>query len=55
MNSIISLAKEEGKSILDGLIIPLLFGSDLARPQLEVILKTTSESLNPAQRLLLLR
>ncbi|KAI9486796.1 MAG: hypothetical protein EXX96DRAFT_550629 [Benjaminiella poitrasii] len=55
MNSIIQTAKGEGKHVMDGLIIPLLFQSDLSRPQVEVILKTISESLSSLQRFSLLQ
>ncbi|KAI7870508.1 uncharacterized protein EV154DRAFT_122902 [Mucor mucedo] len=55
MDSIISIAKCEGKSVIDGLVLPLLFQSDLKRPQTEVIVKIISESLNASQRLLLLQ
>ncbi|KAI9366610.1 hypothetical protein BD770DRAFT_376609 [Pilaira anomala] len=55
MNSILSIAKQEGKSVIDGLIVPLLFQSKLDRPQFEIITKTISESLNASQRLTLLK
>ncbi|KAI8072147.1 uncharacterized protein B0P05DRAFT_549075 [Gilbertella persicaria] len=50
MNSIVLLAKKEGKANMDGLLIPLLFQSKLAKPQNEVIVKIVSESLNASQR-----
>lgn len=55
MDSIIRIAKDEGKSVIDGLILPLLFLSDLKRPQAEAIVKIINESLNASQRLLLLQ
>lgn len=54
MNSIQQLTKDEGKCIIDGLLVPLLFQSELSKPQCEVINKSTSE-LNPSQRLFLLK
>ncbi|KAI9265374.1 hypothetical protein EDC94DRAFT_604682, partial [Helicostylum pulchrum] len=55
MNNILLIAKEVGKSVVDGLIVPLLFQSNLDRPQSEVITKVISESLNVSQRLTLLK
>ncbi|KAG2197907.1 hypothetical protein INT46_003214 [Mucor plumbeus] len=54
MNSIQQLTKDEGKCVIDGLIVPLLFQSGLSKPQCEVINKSTTE-LNPSQRLFLLK
>ncbi|OBZ84676.1 hypothetical protein A0J61_07271 [Choanephora cucurbitarum] len=50
MNTVIVAAKKEGKAILNGLLIPLLFQSKLERPQNEVTIKTITESLNASQR-----
>lgn len=55
MNSIQLLAKKDGKAVVDGLVIPLLFYSNLGRPQTEVINKTITECLNSTQRSLLLQ
>ncbi|CEI93109.1 hypothetical protein RMCBS344292_07352 [Rhizopus microsporus] len=55
MNGILSLAREQGKLIINGLLLPLLFQSSLERPQFEVINKTAMESLKPAHRLVLLQ
>lgn len=54
MNSIQQLAREEGKYIMDGLLVPLLFQSDLGKPQCEVINKSMVE-LNPSQRISMLQ
>ncbi|KAL9549938.1 hypothetical protein PS6_005806 [Mucor atramentarius] len=54
MNSIQQLAREEGKCIMDGLLVPLLFQSDLGKPQCEVINKSMVE-LNPSQRISMLQ
>lgn len=55
MNSILQLSKKEGKCVSDGLLLPLLFLSDLSRPQQELITKVISESLNPTQRFYLFK
>jgi hypothetical protein len=55
MNSIIQLAKLEGKAVIEGVLIPLIFQSDLAKPQSEIITKTITEALNPTQRVFLLQ
>ncbi|CAO3637271.1 unnamed protein product [Mucor hiemalis] len=55
MNSILLLAKEDGKAVMDGLVIPLLFYSDLGRPQTEIVNKIITECFNATQRLLLLQ
>ncbi|KAI8638196.1 hypothetical protein BD408DRAFT_436284 [Parasitella parasitica] len=54
MSSIQQLAKEQGKCIIDGLLVPLLFQSELGKPQCEVINKSINE-LTPSQRLMLLQ
>ncbi|KAL9542019.1 hypothetical protein MBANPS3_008818 [Mucor bainieri] len=53
MNGIQQLAQQDGKCIMDGLLVPLLFQSDLGKPQCEVINKSISE-LNPSQRVSML-
>lgn len=55
MDSILLLAKEQSKLVIDGLVIPLLFQSVTGRPQFDVISKIVTESLKPAHRLLLLQ
>ncbi|GAN09205.1 hypothetical protein MAM1_0250d08727 [Mucor ambiguus] len=54
MNSIQQLTQHEGKCIMDGLLVPLLFQSDLGKPQCEVINRSISE-LNPSQRVSMLQ
>ncbi|KAL0135227.1 hypothetical protein V8B55DRAFT_1554927 [Mucor lusitanicus] len=54
MNSIQQLAQHEGKCIMDGLLVPLLFQSELGKAQCEVINKSISE-LNPSQRVSMLQ
>ncbi|KAK4518283.1 uncharacterized protein ATC70_001635 [Mucor velutinosus] len=54
MNGIQQLAQQEGKCIMDGLLVPLLFQSELGKPQCEVINKSISE-LNPSQRVSMLQ
>ncbi|CAO3642019.1 unnamed protein product [Mucor fragilis] len=54
MDSIQQLAKQEGKCVMDGLLVPLLFQSDLGKPQCEVINKAIGE-LNPSQRVSMLQ
>ncbi|CAO0802447.1 unnamed protein product [Mucor circinelloides] len=54
MSSIQQLTREEGKCIMDGLLVPLLFQSDLGKPQCEVINKSVTE-LNPSQRISMLQ
>ncbi|CEP17470.1 hypothetical protein [Parasitella parasitica] len=54
MSSIQQLANDKGKCVIDGLLVPLLFQSELGKPQCEVINKTISE-LAPSQRLMLLK
>ncbi|KAI8335621.1 hypothetical protein BD560DRAFT_340309 [Blakeslea trispora] len=54
MNLVLTIAKQEGKPILNGLIVPLVFQTDLAKPQTEVILKL-AESLSDSQRYLFLQ
>ncbi|EIE83065.1 hypothetical protein G6F46_001021 [Rhizopus delemar] len=55
MNSILSLAKEQGRLVIDGLIIPLLFQSMAGRPQFEVISKVVAESLKSSHRFFVLQ
>jgi hypothetical protein len=55
MNSITQLAKLEGKVVIDGLLIPLIFQSDLSKPQSEVVTKSITEALNSTQRFALLQ
>lgn len=55
MNSILSLAKEQGRLVIDGLIIPLLFQSMVGRPQFEVISKVVAESLKSSHRFFVLQ
>ncbi|KAI7902358.1 uncharacterized protein BX663DRAFT_486676 [Cokeromyces recurvatus] len=54
MNSIIQLSMRKGQCVINGLIVPLLFQSDLSKLKVEVIVKSLQE-LSSSQRLSLLR
>ncbi|KAI8987649.1 hypothetical protein BDF20DRAFT_851423 [Mycotypha africana] len=55
VNSLIQVAKNNGRCVVFGLLLPLLFQSELKKPQSELISKVVSEALNPLYKTTILQ
>ncbi|RUP47654.1 hypothetical protein BC936DRAFT_145479 [Jimgerdemannia flammicorona] len=55
ITSILNASKAKGKAVVDGLLLPLVHGDDVGRPQIDVATRAINEGLNEMATLALLR